>query len=299
MGSKVAGFGFSTIQGRDLAGLGEDLSHIAAVGAGFAELSLCSMDLVAAGRPLVARVRELERITAGHNLRYSAHGPLAANFMDARHEALFRRAVEGYIEVCGAVGATVLVLHTGIVSREPRAALDQAHARERSVLRHLGDVAARHEVRLAVETLFAFAPDRYTASPSRLAAEIAAVDHPNVTGCLDISHARLQCAQLGLDFETEVAAFAAVTGHVHIHDSFGLPETVRGFTQSESLAFGQGDVHLPLGLGDIPFERLLSRLAVRDGTAIICEMPPHFRGDRGLCAERLAVWLPLIGTAAT
>lgn len=298
MAGPIVGYGFSTVQGRDLAGLDADLARISGAGAGWAELSLFAMDVVTGGRPIRQRVQALERLTGRHRLRYTAHGPMAVNLMEPEHEALFKRTVEGYLEVCGAVGASVLVLHTGIVRHEAQGALDRRHGRERSALRHLGDVAGRHGVTIAVETVFAFGADRYTAAPSRLAREIEAVEHPHVTGCLDISHARLQCAQAGLDFEAELAAFAPVTGHIHIHDSFGLPETVRGFGPSETLAFGLGDVHLPLGWGDIPFTRILPTLGVRAGTVAVCELPPHFLGETAACGETLAGWLPLVGARA-
>lgn len=291
----VAGFGFSTAQRRDLGGLGDDLARIGDAGATFAELSLCGMDVVANGRPVAARVRELGRLTAAHRLRYTAHGPLAANFMDPRHAPLFRRVVEAYLAVCDTVGARVLVLHTGIVPRRPQAELDQLHAREREALRFLGDAAGRLGIKIAIETLFAFEPDRYTATPSRLAAEIEAVDHPHVVGCLDLGHCYLYATHLGLDLETEVSRFAAVTGHVHIHDNFGLPQTVQGFLPSETMAFGLGDLHLPLGWGDLPFGRLLPKLKLRPDTAVIDELPPHFAVDTAACAETLRSWLPTIG----
>jgi sugar phosphate isomerase/epimerase len=294
----VAGFGFSTSQRRDLQGLDDDLARIAELGATHAELSLCGMDVVAQGRPLAPRVRELERACTRHGLRYTAHGPLAANFMDPRHGALFRRAVAGYLEVCAAVGVSVLVLHAGVVRRRPQPELDALHAQEREALRQLGDVAAKANVRIAVETLFTFAADHYTATPSRLAREIEAVNHPNVVGCLDLSHAYLHCTAQGLDYDAEVERFGQVTGHVHIHDSFGQPESVRGFLPSETLAFGLGDLHLPLGYGDLPFERILPRLAVRPDTVLLCELPPHFHVDGPVCAERLRAWAPLVGRDA-
>ncbi|MFW5680857.1 MAG: sugar phosphate isomerase/epimerase family protein [Pseudomonadota bacterium] len=295
MSPTIAGFGFSTSQARDLSGLDPDLARIAELGASHAELSLCGMDVVVGGRPFAPRLRELERLCARHRLRYTAHGPLAANFMDPRHDALFRKAVLGYLQVCEAVNASVLVLHTGVVEQRPQAELDALHAREREALRYLGDAAGRANVRIALETLFPTGPGIYTASPARLAAEIEGVDHPNVVGCLDISHAYLHCTATGLDFEAEVERFAEVAGHVHMHDSFGLPQTVRGFSPSETMAFGLGDLHLPLGYGDIPFERLLPRLRVQPDTVLLCELPPHYHVDGPHCADRLRAWRDLVG----
>jgi sugar phosphate isomerase/epimerase len=102
----IAGFGFSTIQKRDLSDLDDILSRIEDLGASHAELSLGGADLICGGRILGPRVARLERICARHRLRYTAHGPLAANFMDAVHQDAYTAAVGALLEVCGALGVT-------------------------------------------------------------------------------------------------------------------------------------------------------------------------------------------------
>jgi sugar phosphate isomerase/epimerase len=109
----IAGFGFSTIQRRDLSDLDEILSRIEDLGATHAELSLGGADLVCGGRLLSHRVDRLARICARHRLAYTAHGPLTANFMDPVHLDAYKAAVAALLEVCGAVGATVLVSTAG------------------------------------------------------------------------------------------------------------------------------------------------------------------------------------------
>ena len=108
----IAGFGFSTIQRRDLSDLDDILSRIEDLGATHAELSLGGADLVCGGRLLSHRVDRLARICARHRLAYTAHGPLTANFMDPVHLDAYKAAVAALLEVCGAVGATALVQHS-------------------------------------------------------------------------------------------------------------------------------------------------------------------------------------------
>jgi sugar phosphate isomerase/epimerase len=152
----IAGFGFSTIQRRDLSDLDDILSRIEELGASHAELSLGGADLVCGGRLLSQRVDRLARICARHRLGYTAHGPLAANFMDPVHLAAYKAAVAALLEVCGAVGATVLVQHSGRVAASSDAEIERLHAQERDALRAMGDIGARHGVKLAVETLWVF-----------------------------------------------------------------------------------------------------------------------------------------------
>ena len=67
----------------------------------------------------------------------------------------------------------------------------------------------------------------YTADPARLAAELRAVDHPHVVGTLDVSHSYIMTTFRGTRSRRRSQAFAPVTGHFHLHDSFGRP-TYRG-----------------------------------------------------------------------
>lgn len=281
----IAGFGFSTMQQRDLGDLDAILGRIAELGASHAELSLWGADLICGGRILSERVRQLERICARRGLGYTVHGPLAANLMDEAHREHFQAAVAAMLEICGRVGATRLVHHAGRIAAASAAAIERAHARERDALRALGDRAARHGVRIAVETLFVFERDRYTATAARLAEEIRAIDHPQVCGTLDFSHVYLYATHLGLDFIEQVKAFAPVAGHLHVHDSFGRPKLVETFSPSEDLAFGLGDLHLPLGWGDIPWDELLPQLTFQDGTVLVLELPWHFQEEAPQCAR--------------
>jgi sugar phosphate isomerase/epimerase len=293
----IAGFGFSTIQRRDLSDLDDILSRIEDLGASHAELSLGGADLVCGGRLLSQRVDRLARICARHRLGYTAHGPLAANFMDPVHLAAYKAAVAALLEVCGAVGATVLVQHSGRVAASSDAEIERLHAQERDALRAMGDIGARHGVKLAVETLWVFDRALYTATAARLAEEIRAVDHPFVCGTLDFSHVYLHSTFLGLDFLEQVKAFAPVAGHLHVHDSFGRPKLAPIHAPSEELAFGLGDLHLPLGWGDIPLDEMLPRLAVRDDTVFMIELPPQFAEEAPQVAAEARRLIDLVGAA--
>jgi sugar phosphate isomerase/epimerase len=297
MANRVTQFGFSTLQARDLGDLDEILARIEAAGATAAELSLSGSDLICGGRLLTRNILKLEAICARHKLTYTVHGPLSADLMNRATRAWQLPALEALIEICGQIRAGVLVHHAGRPATTDPALIEQLHAEERDALRRLGDIAGRHGVRLAVENLWVAEDGLYTADPARLAKEIRTINHPCVVGTLDISHAYLQTSWLGIDFLQAIEAMAPVAGHLHIHDSFGRPG---GFSRqpAEQAAFGIGDLHLPLGWGDIPWETILPRLAVRPGSVFLIELPRHYWSEMPACADAARLLMPLVGCDA-
>lgn len=274
---RIIGFGFTTQDlSPDLANLDAVLGRIEDSGAGFAELALLALDLIAGGRVLPERRRTLERICARRQLGYTVHGPLVVNLMDAPNLDLHRQVCRANLELAGAVGARVVVVHAGIVKVQPEPMLERLYAIQRDALAEMGEVARVEGTRVAVENLFIDDAGLTTPTPARLAAELQAVGHPHVVGTLDFSHAYLMARHCGLDFEEAVRAFAPTAGHLHVHDSFGRPPAIKGWTQSENVAFGMGDLHLPIGWGDLPFERLLPGLPVREGTVMTVELPGRY-----------------------
>lgn len=118
----VRGAGFSSWVSDDskFEQLRRDLDEAAGLGVEFVELPLFVMDLIAGGRVLPAQVRRLKEAIEGRGLGYTAHGPIAVNFMEpellSRHFAVAKAAVE----VAAEIGAVNLVLHTGLTQRKTK-----------------------------------------------------------------------------------------------------------------------------------------------------------------------------------
>src|SRR5208337_4608168 len=161
-------------------------------------------------------------------------------------------------EVSAEIGAAHLILHTGHTRELSEAANEAAFGRQREALAALGEMAAAHSMIIAVENIFVSEAGAYTALPSRLAREIEAIGHPNVRACLDFSHAAITCKAQGADYFTEAKALARVARHLHLHDSFGDPVQLRTYTRSERVAYGLGDLHLPIGWGSLPWHDMLA-----------------------------------------
>ncbi len=256
----------------DFEDLGGKLDEAERLGVDFVELPVFAWTLMVNGRILRDRLDRLVAATRDRPFGYTVHGPLAINLMDQpvrlpRHEAL----LEASLEVAGALGAVNLVMHAGCV-REQEADIAVAYKRQRDALFRAGEVAARNDVTLCVENVFRFERMRETPLPSRLAAELDALDHPHVRATLDVSHAYLRCTDAKVPLLPELVALAPFAKHVHVHDSFGRALESWAIDDAERLGLGEGDLHLPLGWGDIPWAEVTRQCALAPGAIVNLEL---------------------------
>jgi sugar phosphate isomerase/epimerase len=276
----VRGAGFSTwiSDGDNFDQLRSELDRAAELGMEFAEIPLFMIDLIAGGRVLPGQMRRLKEATAGRGIGFTAHGPIALNLMAPRELLPRHMAVaKATIEIAAEIGAAHLVLHSGQSPETGDAVIEAAYAQQRESLAQLGEFAASGSLILAVENVLPLEPGLTSALPSRVAREIEAINHPNVRGCLDVSHAAIMSRIAGVDFFAEAEALARVARHVHVHDSYGDPTRIFTFVRSEKLAFGLGDLHLPLGWGNLPWRELMSRADFEPDVIFNLELPGVYR----------------------
>ncbi|WP_420348867.1 sugar phosphate isomerase/epimerase family protein [Pelagibius sp.] len=286
----IKGIGVSTMGGSpNMEALPAFLDRAVELGVDYVELSLCDEDIVAGGRILPDKLARLKSLIETRPLRYSVHGPIAINFMDWMHLDLHKQVCRAFLQLCGGIGAEVMVIHSGIV----KATTQGEHARlydiQRDALAEMGDAAAAAGVRLCVENVFVYGQDEHTAAPDHLAAELAAVGHDWVRGTLDFGHARIQTQLLGQDYGDACRAFAPQVGHLHVHDCFGTPRTIWTPAESENLAYGLGDLHAPLGWGDMQWEEVFPTLPLQPGTILMLEIQRRYWAELAACVDRARV----------
>ncbi|MCB4767508.1 sugar phosphate isomerase/epimerase [Ancylobacter sp. Lp-2] len=277
--SPIRACGYSLREGSpEFDDLGLSLDEAEALGVDVVELPVHGWHLIVGGRVLTDRLADLTRALSGRKLGYTVHGPLAINLMDvperlARHEAV----LEASIEITGAIGSDTLVIHSGIV-REHGDDIELAYARQRDALARAGDKAAAAGITLCVENVFRTGGARETASPLKLAGQLAAIDHAAVKATLDVSHAFIRCAETRLDPLAEIAELVPYVAHLHLHDSFGRPSELWTRSSAEAAAFGDGDLHLPIGWGGIDWQAVVETVTLNPGVTAILELNPrHWR----------------------
>ncbi len=273
----VAGTGISAHKrSHDLSDFSDELDMIEALGVDTIELPTFDMDIVVGGRIRRPQMEALKRACAGRSVTFSVHGPLAINLMDEPYRLQRHMDVlSASLEVAAEVGAEHYVAHSGLAPVQQGDGLEAAYARQRDCLARAGDIAKRLGLVICVETLFAGFDGRvHASSPKRLAAELGAIGHPNVMATIDFSHSYLKLDYDGRrgDFLDEIKALAPWGRHLHLHDSFGRQDDIWMYTEGERIAYGHGDLHLPVGWGDIPWEAVVAECEFPEGVVFNIEL---------------------------
>lgn len=272
-GRRISRIGFSTMGGQaDMGDLAGTLDRFSDLGISTVELSIPAYGIMVGGKPIPERVRKLRQICSARPNTYTVHGPIALNFFDLDRLALHKDVCRAMIDLTADLDSALLVIHAGVADLSSGEEPEEYYARQRGVLREMGDYAANAGVRLAVENVFVDRPGLHTPDPGRLGQELAAVGHSHVVGTLDVSHAHIAGTWSGYDSNLAIERFAPQVGHLHIHDSFGRPARMKTYTRQESLAYGMGDLHLPMGWGSIDWTRLLTDMPVLPETVFMVEL---------------------------
>lgn len=265
----------------ELFSLEAELRRLADIGVDTVELALTSIDLITGGRILPERLERLVAITSQFDFRYTVHGLVSSNFMDPETLPFQLAAAKALVEVCDRIDARILVQHSGALRADQIVERANADQREREALTDLADFARPYGVRIALENIFTTELGQYRQTPTQVAETVKAVNHPNVVALIDFSHAYIESTYKGLDFRAEIAAMAPVTGHLHVHDSFGRPQGFyKPFFPQENTAMGIGDLHMPLGWGDIDWDGIFADLNVLPGTVMMMEIGHRHRSEQ-------------------
>lgn len=281
----ATGFNTGEVEG-SVATFEARLDHLAQIGCTGAEVSATGMDVVVSCRLIPAQVAAVRAAMARYPLAYSMHAPIAINLMDRAHADLHRRAAFVSMDLAAEIGAQVVVLHPGRCHpRDWLGGHDSLLDCERDELARLADHAGAQGVTIAYENIspndrvIAGEETSYSLDPAALARQIAAVDHPALIACLDISHAQQGAGLWGFDMIAACAALAPHVGHIHYSDSTGIPATIPTKSLGERHFFGVGDMHAPPGMGAVDFSALSAALAprMRENTRIVIEIKRNFK----------------------
>jgi sugar phosphate isomerase/epimerase len=240
----------------------EELALARRLGYDAVEISMDGTGLVFGGRLHPGLLREALDGFARHPFSYSVHSPSSLDLRDRRDREAQMDLARAALRFSRDVGARVLVIHFERQSpeREDEAAFTDA-------IRRLSDEAG--DVLLGIENIEV---ERIEPVVER----VREIRRPNVAMTLDVGHAMLAAAQFRFDVLEAIRAARPLVRHVHVNDNFGRYDPLRleNFTlyrtqtPADTFPLGRGDLHLPVGWGTIPLDRVSGALRGYRGTVI-------------------------------
>jgi sugar phosphate isomerase/epimerase len=294
--------------GGSLGQLVDDLVFFQRCGFDGVELSAPGLDVVINGKLWPAQVDRVRAITERFDFVYSVHAHDQMNFCFPSKElrgesgwAMEHDVFVASLDFCAAIGAGVMVTHSGLIALNEVAAglaplpndeaLQEAREREVAALRELVPLAAERGVVVAMENRdphpWEIATLRRAGVPKsqllkyhaglsipRLVQQVEAVNHPYLGLTLDFGHLFLAAHQCGCDYLEAIRQAAPYVRHLHASDNGGR---LGGPFDSlnHCIAHGEGDLHLPPGWGSIPHVEALQQLPEYEGLYVL-EIRPRF-----------------------
>jgi sugar phosphate isomerase/epimerase len=240
----------------------EELKFARRLGYAAVEISMDGTGLILGGKLHPHMLREALAAFAKHDFRYSVHSPSSLDLRDRANREIQMALARSTLEFTKQVGGRVLVLHFEQRSQDPE---DEA-AFEEAVLK-LSDEAG--DVHLGIENIEVEQIEPVVECVRR-------INRPSVGMTLDIGHAYLSAAYFRIEFLEAIRSAAPHVRHVHVNDNFGRYDPLRleNFTlyrtqtPADNFPLGKGDLHLPVGWGGIPLEKVFEVLRGYRGTVI-------------------------------
>jgi sugar phosphate isomerase/epimerase len=295
----MKGIGF-TVHGPSIEGdlkiLETRLDSYKEMGVEYLELPTHGLDIILNGQFQQSRLEEVMEILSKYPFKYSVHPANDLNLMDTENIGIQRDLFLRNLEFSHRIGAEVLVYHSGVrLPRDEHRPLEELMEFERNELIKMADRAAELGVNISVENHNPNPEDvrseeinKYGLFLDRLYEQVNLIDHSHVGICLDYGHAFLSANYYQFDFLKETEKIMDRVNHVHVHDNFGIvTQEQRPYVYQYN--FGEGDLHLPIGWGKIPYQEIFNR----DSKPVIClvELRPRFMRDTGKCVEDIKRFL--------
>jgi sugar phosphate isomerase/epimerase len=278
----------------DLEVLRDELEYFQRCGFDTVELTTSGLYFIFNGDLNRERTRKIQDVLSRYPFHYTLHLPDVLNLSSSPDPELDLAIFSSCIDFASAVGARVLVYHSGqnfynLESPELRA---EAVERESSALADLAEKAQKSGILITVENTNPEAEELNLIEERGLSKEqirllhpalcldaigkqVQRIGAPNLGLTLDPGHLNLAVEITGDPFLSSIEDQAHLVRHLHLNDNFGRNPHPR-YSRMEQTLYGRADCHLPLGMGSMPIKEILTRLGDFKGF-IIFEIRPEYR----------------------
>jgi len=126
----------------------------------------------------------------------------------------------------------------------------------------------------------------YGANIEDLVKQVKEIDQENVGITLDFGHAYLASKYYRFNFLDSIKLALPHIKHLHIHDCFGKSKIFPENRDINLIQFGIGDMHMPVGWGEIPYDKIFRLLKNYNG--VLClELKPRYKKFYKYSLERV------------
>jgi len=260
----------------DLDLLEADLAFFEEVGFEYVEIPIHGVDGVIGGELNLKSIKKVKEALRKHHLKVTVHGPDPLNLRKGDFE-LDQKVFKSCIEFTSKLEAEILVYHDGNFkrTRQRPQGQDLARLKEIKALESLSDFASETGVQIGVENI--------GGSLEELVRMVGEVDRENVGITYDFGHAFLFYSACGRKrgFLESIEKARPYLKHLHIHDNFG--RLTSGFALDsfnspyiDRLSSGEGDLHMPPGMGKIPYNQIIPLIKGYRGV-VMMEIDPRYK----------------------
>lgn len=228
-----------------------ELEFFKSIGFDYVEIPAAGLDVIARGRIIRKRLERVKELLSNYNFRYTVHAPDVIN-LKIKTNPWHYKVMEATIEFAGEINAEVVVYHYGDVDHSIDVPERLQCRAEINALQELAEFAKERGVVIGVENV--------SHPVSEVLELVKNVAHPNVKLVIDVGHLFIITSYRGIDFYRELRKGLPHAVELHLSDNFGeSPQTYQKIPDVEAFRFvyGIGDLHLPIGEGDIPYNRVL------------------------------------------
>lgn len=246
----------------DLELLKRDILAIEKAGFDVAEIPVHGVDAVVNGHLRERRAKQVKEILTGFDLEYTVHAPDVLNLRDFNYPDVHRKVFAASIQFTAAIGAKTFVYHQGrLKSNDNDVTQEEAREIEIDELTDLGKLAKSEGITVCVENIHS--------SITHLIKLLESIGEENIKLCYDFAHSYINSKKLGYDFIRSIQVAKPYTRHAHVNDNFGKGRPESSASYIEAMPMGIGDLHLPIGWGEIPYEDVFRTMAGYDGIYVL------------------------------
>ncbi len=253
------------------------------------ELPLHGLDVIIGGRIRDKRLKEIKNILKDYPFCYSVHCPESLNLMNLEELKMEKAILKSSIEFSYEIGSHILVYHPGRYKSESKILLRKQERLnqkelgrlkkiEQDILKNFSSTLKEANVFLCMENARPFIGEKeytYADDIEELVEQVNEIDSENIRINLDFGHAYLSANYYNKDFLKTISKVNPYVKHFHLHDNFGHPCFFQEKDQNLLIVNGRGDMHMPLGWGDIPFQEAI-KILNSDGCFFVIEIRPRY-----------------------